>query len=617
MLRREAIKNRHFERKLFSGRAIFAGICITLSVAVLLSRLAYLQIVSYEHFATLSQDNRIKLVALPPPRGLIYDRKGRLLADNVPSYRLEITPSEVTNLDEVLARLGALIEISDSDLRRFNTEKSRKQSFQSIPLRFNLTDEEVARLSVNRYRFPGVEIAARLNREYPLGGTAIHALGYVGRISESELQQVDGKNYNGTSHIGKQGIEKYYEGVLHGTVGYQQVEINAQGRSIRTLDAKPPVAGADLTLSLDADLQREAELSLEANNGAVVAMDPRTGQVLALASMPIYDPNPFVNGISSQAYNALLEDQERPLFNRALTGQYPPGSTIKPFIALAGLQYNITTARETIWAGGYYQLPGESRRYRDWKRGGHGRVDMAKAITQSCDVYFYDLSHRMGIQKIHDFLENFGLGKVNGIDATAEKAGILPSPAWKRGALGVAWYPGETIIAGIGQGFMLTTPLQLATATSRLAMRGRLVSPRLVLQAGQQEAAVAESESNAFHVSRDEYWDQVIEPMIAVVHGPNGTARRIGENSLYKIAGKTGTAQVFGLGQDEEYDAEAIDKKLRDHALFIGFAPADNPLIAVAVIVENGGGGGSTAAPVARRIMDKYLLENPVFGQSK
>ena len=612
MLVRDQIKNPYLEQRLFAGRAMFSAGVIVLIVVLFLGRMVHLQIVNHQHYTTLSRDNRVRVVAMPPPRGLVYDRNGILLAENLPSYRLEITPSQVKGLDDTLARLAVFIELDNTDIKRFRNELRRKQSFQSVPLRFNLTDEEVARFAVDRHNFPGVEVTARLGRHYPLGGRVVHALGYVGRINERELQRLDAVNYNGTSHIGKLGIEKYYERILHGKVGHQHVEINAQGRILNVLKQLPPVRGTDLILTLDSSLQEIAEAALEDYNGAVVALDPTSGEILALVSTPIYDPNLFVNGISTLAYKHLKNNPDRPLFNRALTGQYPPGSTIKPMVALAGLDYGVTWAEKTMTAGGYYSLPNDNRRYRDWKRGGHGLVDLSKSITQSCDVYFYDLAHRLGIDRLHEFLAKFGLGQRNGLDATGESTGLLPSRAWKRRTRGQPWYPGETIIAGIGQGYMLTTPLQLATATAVIAIRGKRVKPRLLKASGNSETAVFnavdEQLIDSLKLQQDEFWDQVIEPMVNVAHKVNGTAYKIGKHSQYKIAGKTGTAQVFGLKQDEKYDAEKLDKKLHDHALFIGFAPADNPQIVISVVVENGGSGGKVAAPVARKIMDYYLL---------
>lgn len=612
MVPHEAIKNPLLERRLFQHRALLAGAAMVLLVSVSLIRLAYLQIVHHEHYATLSTDNRVRLVALPPPRGLIYDRNGVLLAENLPAYRLEITPSEVGDLEQTLHGLSQIIRLDEGDLRRFRTEVGRKQPFQGIPLRFNLSEEEVARFAVNRYRFPGVEINARLGRHYPLSSRGVHAMGYVGRINVEDLKQLNSNNYTGTSHIGKVGIERYYEDLLHGEVGYQEVEINAQGRVLRVLAEQPPVPGKDIVLSLDASLQQVAEESLGSENGAVVALDPNSGEILALVSTPTYDPNLFVNGISSRDYQRLRNDPDRPLFNRALTGQYPPGSTIKPFVALAGLDYGVTWAERTIWAGGYYSLPNGRRRFRDWKRGGHGEVDMSKAITQSCDVYFYDLAYRLGIDRMHDFLAKFGFGARAGVDGSGERSGLLPSRDWKRQAHGQPWFPGETVIVGIGQGYLLATPVQLARATGMLASRGRVAQPHFLHASRDPRTGAftprAEELGPQIVLQDAHYWDQVIEAMIAVTRKRNGTAFRIGRDAPYTIAGKTGTAQVFSLKKDQRYDAETLDKKLHDHALFIAFAPAEAPEIAVAVVVENGGHGGSAAAPVARRVMDYYLL---------
>lgn len=612
MIPYEAIKNPLVEKQLFARRAMVAGMVVIALMFACIVRLAYLQIVNHNHYATLSKDNRVRLVAVPPPRGLIYDRNGELLAENLPSYRLEITPSAVVDMPRTLELLEAVLTISDGDLKRFHKELTRKQSFQAIPLKFNLSEEEVARFAVNRHRFPGVEINARLGRHYPQGARGVHAVGYVGRINEEDLRLVDENAYAGTSHIGKVGVERYYEDMLHGQLGYQQVEINAQGRALRILREQAPVPGNDLVLSLDANLQHVAEESLADSSGAIVALDPGTGEILALASMPAYDPNLFVHGISQEDYRQLRDAPSRPLFNRALSGQYPPGSTIKPFVALAGLDAGVIWAEKTMWAGPHYQLPNGKRRFRDWKPSGHGEVDMAKAITQSCDVYFYDLSYRLGIDRLHAFLSGFGFGQRGNVDGSGERGGLLPSPDWKRQVHGQPWFPGETVIAGIGQGYMLTTPLQLARATGMLAMRGDAIQPHFLHARRDPLTNVfvpyAGSVGLTASMQDPRHWDQVIQAMIDVTGKRNGTAWRIGKDAPYEIAGKTGTAQVFSLGQDERYNAEELDKRLHDHALFVAFAPAHAPEIAVAVIVENGGHGGAAAAPLARRVMDYYLL---------
>ena len=611
MLGRVNLKDHLFETRLITNRAILLLVAGGLLLSILLVRLLYLQVVSHEHYTTLSEDNRVNLQPLPPNRGLIFDRNGILLAENLPSYRLEITPEQVDDMGATLGALEDIIEISDTDRSRFEKLLARKPRFEAVPLRFHLNDEEVARFSVNRHRFPGVDITAGLARHYPQGPHAVHALGYVGRIDEKALKILDSSNYRGTSHVGKNGIEKTYEELLHGKVGLQQVETTAQGRIIRVLNRTPPVSGSNLYLTIDSHLQKVAEAAFADYSGSAIAIDPNNGDILALVSLPTYDPNPFVNGIDYDAYAALRNNDKEPLFNRALRGQYPPGSTVKPFMGLAGLETGVTSEHSKTYCPGFYMLPGKDRKYRDWKRSGHGTVDLNSAITQSCDVYFYDLAQSMGIDRIHDYLQHFGFGKAAGIDIQGELPGLLPSKEWKRSRRNQPWFPGETIITGIGQGFFLVTPIQLAVATAALANGGRMLQPRIVH--AEQEA---ESDELLPHhsqvvetitIGEQQHWDMVINAMTDVVHGARGTARSIGKDSPYMIAGKTGTAQVFGLKQEEKYDAEAIAEKLRDHALFIAFAPIDDPKIAVAVIVENGGGGGSVAAPIARTILDAYL----------
>ncbi len=457
-----------------------------------------------------------------------------------------------------------------------------------------------------------MNIIARLARHYPLGKTASHVLGYVGRIDERDLRHLDATNYRGTSHTGKTGIEKQYERVLHGSVGHRQVEANAQGRILRTLQETAPAAGHNLYLTLDADLQRTAEAALEKYSGAIVALAPATGEVLALVSKPGYDPNAFVRGISTTEYLALQNHREQPLYNRALLGQYPPGSTLKPFLGLAGLEHGVADRQREVFCPGYYVLPGEERRFRDWKREGHGRVDLDEAVTQSCDVYFYDLARHLGIDRIHAFLSEFGFGQTTGIDMTVERDGLLPSREWKRRQRGMVWFPGETLNTGIGQGYTLTTPLQLATATATLATRGRRTRPHLVY--GTEEPAGGTMTTNEPEVLAPlegispDNWTYIHDAMTHAVHAPRGTGWRL-RNAPYRIAGKTGTAQVFGIEQEEEYEEEEVARELRDHALFIAFAPAEQPQIALAVVVENGGSGGSVAAPIARKVLDSYLLE--------
>ena len=604
------IKDHIREEQAFLSRAVIAGLLVILALLLLGVRLMQLQVFEHEHFTTLSKDNRVKLVPLAPTRGLIYDRNGVLLALNRPAYSLELIPEQVKDIDATLERLGKYIDISDDDLERFHNLRRRKRRFDSVPIRVNLNLEEAARFAVVRHLFPGIDIKAQLLRHYPYADATSHVLGYVGRISKRDLENIDPSNYAGTSHIGKTGVEKTYEPILHGAVGVQQVEVNSVGRIARVLEESPPLPGQDLHLHLDIDLQRIALDALGDHNGAVVAMDPKTGGVLVLASKPGYDPNLFVEGIGSKAYKALQSDHKRPLYDRAVRGHYPPGSTIKPFIGLGGLETGTIRYDTSVYCPGYYQLPGLEHKYRDWKKWGHGPMDLDSAITQSCDVYYYKLAHDMGIDTLSTFLSEFGFGRRTGIDLTGESRGILPSREWKRRTKRQPWYPGETVIAGIGQGYFLTTPLQLATATAALANNGHLVTPHIV---DYIESRSDHSKNpipphvEQIPIQSQDNWDDVHRAMLHVVNSLRGTAKRI-HTDFYSIAAKTGTAQVFTVGQEEEYEEENVSKKNRDHALFIAYAPAEDPQIAIAVVVENGGHGGSTAAPVARKVMDAYLL---------
>jgi penicillin-binding protein 2 len=599
------------ESRLFTHRAITAALLVFILIGILLLRLIDLQILNHSHFTTLSRDNRVKLEPLPPTRGLIYDRNGTILAQNLPTHSLEITPEQVDDLDQTIHSLGEIVEITEDDLKRFKRLRKQHRRFDSIPLRVRLNEDEVARIAINQHLFPGVHIRAKLLRDYPLGPTTAHVLGYVGRISEKELQEIDTSNYSGTSHIGKIGVEKSYEDVLHGQVGLQQVEVNALGRSIRILESKPPQPGRDLHLSIDAGLQATAMEAFGEENGAAVAIDPRNGDVLALVSKPGFDPNLFVEGISPGDYNVLQTSIDKPLFNRALRGQYPPGSTVKPFIGLAGLETKTVTFEQKKYCHGFFQLPNHSHKYRDWKKTGHGPVNLQDAIVQSCDVYYYDLAQQLGVDRMQQFLARFGFGERTGIDIIGEMSGLLPSREWKKRNRNTAWYPGETLIMGIGQGYFLTTPLQLASATATLAAEGRRIRPRIVraIHGSSEEAPEITPVMDVAMLEKgsEQHWRDVIYSMIQVVEGLRGTAKRI-RSEEYRIAGKTGTAQVFTVKQEEEYDEETVAKRMRDHALFVAFAPADVPRVAVAVIVENGGHGGSVAAPIAKRIMDHVLL---------
>ena len=609
------IKDSSRESRLFSMRAVSAVVIVGILTLVLIGRLVHLQIVKHQHFTTLSENNRVKIVPIAPTRGLIFDRQGEILAQNLPVYSLEVVPEVVGDVDALIAELRGIIEITGADEEAFRAALARKRRFEKVPLRPRLEDREVARFAVNRHRFPGVDIGARLTRNYPLGEIGVHLVGYVGRINRRELDRIDHVDYRGTSHIGKTGVEASYEDWLHGKVGYQHVETNAQGRILRVLERHDPVSGKNLFLTMDAKLQRTAEAALGEENGAIVALDPATGAVLAMASNPGFDPNLFANGIGVETYRSLQRSPNRPLVNRAVNGQYPPGSTIKPFVGLAGLAHGIGHARRELRCPGWFVLPGGKRRYRDWKKYGHGRLGLHGAIVQSCDVYFYKLALALGIDRMHEYLSSFGFGERTGIELGSESRGLMPSRTWKRSARGQPWFPGETVITGIGQGFMLTTPLQLASATAAVAMRGTRLRPRLVgrvvdpASGGVEEV---EPETIATIDSLDvHHWERIIEAMTGVVHGPRGTARRISDGLAYRIAGKTGTAQVFGIGQNEEYDAKKLDKKLHDHGLFIAFAPVGQPRVAVAVVVENGGSGSSAAAPLARIVIDAYLGDFP------
>ncbi len=613
MRHRLTIKDHFRETQLFNVRAIIALIVSCTLIVVLIIRLIYLQVVEHELYTTLSENNRFHIGAVPPIRGLIYDRNGVILAQNLPTYTLELTPERVEDIDSTIADLSEIIVISDSDVSRFYREMRRSRPFKSVPLRTRLSDEEMARIAVNRYRFPGVDIEARLIRHYPQGNLAVHAVGYVGRINEKESQVIDESDYDGTDYIGKTGIEKYYEEVLHGHVGVRQVETNAAGRALRTIEQVPAEPGIELQLTLDSRMQALAESALGSYRGAVVAIDTHTGGILALASMPTFDPNLFVAGIDRDTYQELRNSENIPLFNRALRGRYPPGSTIKPFIALIGLETGTVKPEAKTYCPGWYSLPRDSHRYRDWKKEGHGQVDINTAVMRSCDVYFYDLALKLGIDRLSKNLSPFGFGKKTGVDIAGELSGLLPSSEWKRNVRHQPWYLGETLISGIGQGYHLITPLQLASSTSIIANYGKFLKPRIVgalhnINTGEtQELPVLDGPSVPI-VDR-ENWKRIVEAMISVAHHWRGTAYQIGKDAKYKIAGKTGTAQVFSVKQDEKYDADKLEEKYRDHALFISFAPADDPKIAIAVVVENGGHGSSVAAPIARKLMDYYLLD--------
>ncbi len=594
------------ENKLFFSRASLLSLFVLVLFFALVARLAYLQIKTHDKYADLAQNNRVKLSVIAPVRGLIFDTHGRVLAENNPSYSLELVPEQIQNINETIERLRTLLPISDAEIKLFEKRRKQQKHFASVPLRNRLNDTEVAVFSANRHLFPGVDIQARPLRHYPFPELTSHVVGYVGAINEKELKTINPVNYRGSRVIGKTGIEKTYETELHGFVGYQQTENTAQGRSIKTLSHIAPLSGRNLTLNIDIDLQKIAYDALGEFAGTVAAIDTRTGAVRALVSKPGFDGNLFAQGIDQASYSALQNSPKRPLFNRSLRGQYPPGSTLKPFFGLAALDYKTINPQQKIMCPGFYQLPKQRHKYRDWKKTGHGLTTLHDAIVESCDVYFYILAHELKIDRMHNFLSRFGFGQPTGIDILGEKAGLLPSREWKKRSRNQAWYPGETLIAGIGQGFNLTTPLQLAHATAILANKGVAHTPSVV---GKINDTVKQTQlSTPVQLKNDRHWDLIIHAMHDVVHGARGSARIIKEGANYDIAGKTGTAQVFSIKQDEKYEKDKVADHLKDHALFIAFAPVEKPQLAIAVIVENGSHGGSVAAPIARAIFDQYLL---------
>lgn len=603
MKTRTLLADPQVERSIFLHRAWFAGVVVLVLTATLISQLFNLQVVLHEHYRTLSDGNRMRIEPVPPMRGLIHDRNGIVLAENLPSFSLELIPEQVSDIEGTLDELAGIIEIREQDLVRFRNQIRRQRRFQAVPVRFQLSEEEVARFAVNRHRFPGVDMRTTLARRYPFGQVGIHAIGYVSAISEHDLARVEAARYSGTTHFGKTGAELAYESILHGTVGSRQIETNAQGRLLRVVNTMPPVPGRDIHLTLDIHLQQAAEEALGEFAGSIVAIDPRTGEVLALVSRPAFDPNQFVDGIAPAEFRALERDPRRPLFNRALRGRYPPGSTVKPFLTLGAFIRDVELAHRTVWCQGYFQLPGRERRYRDWRREGHGRVDMHRAAVESCDVYYYQLALEMGVDFMHEFLTLTGFGVPTGIDLPGELQGLVPSREWKRRTLNESWFPGETVIFGIGQGYMLSTPLQLAHSTAIMANRGVAYRPHILRDTVPEAVA-------RVHSSQERHWRETIRGMEDVVHGQGGTARHIAPpRNHYRIAGKTGTVQVFSLSQehDERIDQSTLPERLRNHALFIAFAPVDEPIISLAVLVEHGGSGGQVAAPIARRVLDAWM----------
>lgn len=609
-------KNTEQELHFFRLRLSVVGVFVFVCFGLLLARFIWLQVIKYNDYASQAEDNRISVVSVVPNRGLILDRNGVVLARNFSAYTLEITPSKIADtLDGVIEELSSVVDIQPKDRRRFRRLLDEAKNFESVPIRTRLTDEEVARFTAQRYRFPGVEIQARLFRQYPLGETASHVIGYIGRISQRDAKRIeemeDAANYAGTDYIGKEGLEKKYENLLHGRTGYEEVEVTAGGRAVRTLSRTAATPGHNLILSIDIELQKIIEEAFGDRRGALVAIEPSTGDILAYVSKPTFDPNLFVEGIDQQSWDELNTSIDKPLLNRPLIGTYPPGSTFKPYMALAALETGKRTPNQAIADPGYFWFG--SHRFRDDKVGGHGMVDMYKSIVVSCNTYYYMLANDLGIDAIHDFMKPFGFGQLTGVDLENERTGVLPSTTWKRNAYKrpehKKWYAGETVSVGIGQGYNAFTPLQLAHAMANLANNGVVMRPHLVktIEDGVTKERTLTVPKESYRIPlKQENIDFVKNAMAGVVK--EGTSSRAFAKAEYVSAGKTGTAQAIGLGRNEKYDAKKMPERHRDHSLYIAFAPADKPRIALAVIVENGGFGAAAAAPIARLALDYYLL---------
>jgi len=617
--RRPTIRDHSAEANLFARRAFISFIFVMMLVGVLAYNVYNLQVLQYETYSTRSNDNRIKVIPVAPNRGLIYDRNGVLLAENQPVYNLEVIPEDVENLGASLTAVSQLIEISDQEKDEFLNDIKHNRRFKSQVLKARLNEEEVAIFSVNQHKFPGFSVEARLTRFYPYGDTLTHAVGYVSKLNKKELQELElqdkEQNYRATHDIGKLGIEKYYEEALHGMVGSQRVEVNNRGRIIRTLELDPPTPGKDLILTLDIGLQQIAQHALKDRRGAIVAMDAKDGGILAMYSNPSYDPNLFVHGISSKDYQGLL-NPNRPLINRATQGRYAPASTIKPFMAILGLEENVISESTQMFDPGFFKIPNVDHRWRDWKRWGHGKVDVYKAIEESCDTFFYDIAYRLGITKISDFMTQFSFGDLTGIDIYEETTAILPNTDWKRERFKENWWPGDTISVGIGQGYWTATPLQIANATTIMVNRGVHHQPHFV-QIARQDSEIEQlftEERPPIKLKNEKHWDVALNAMHNTVQKKSGTAHSAFAGTHYDAAGKTGTAQLVSIAQGERYDAKKLQERLRDNGFYVGFAPFNDPQIVVTIIVENLGGGSYTAAPIARQLMDYYFSANPIEG---
>ncbi|MDX1676941.1 penicillin-binding protein 2 [Arsukibacterium sp.] len=611
--KRVAMQDIAAETRLFNSRAVIAMLIVCGLFSVILLNMYNLQVRSYQDYQIRSEGNRIKVLPLAPNRGLISDRNGILLAENRPVFSLELVPEQIDDIDTTLRRLAELIEITDEQQQEFLQQVRQQRRFNSIALKERLDEREVAIISVNLHRFPGVTVEARLSRHYPFGDLFTHALGYIGKINTNDLSRLEEEgrlaNYAASREIGKLGLERYYEEQLHGTMGFQEVEVNNRGRVIRVLRSVPARSGKNIRLSLDVGLQLTAQQTLAENRGAIVAMDPRDGAVLAFYSNPSYDPNLFVHGISSSNYNALLHSPDRPLINRVTQGIYPPASTIKPHLALLGLETNTVQPDTRIWDPGYFTLPNSDHRFRDWKRGGHGWVDVYSAVTQSCDIYFYDLGIKLGIDRISDYMHQFGFGERTGIDIHEEASANMPSRGWKRARFNQPWYPGDTVPLSIGQSFWTATPLQLAVSTAVIINKGLMPTPHMAAEFSSADSIeqVEPGLRPSVTVIDERNWDIIADTMVRTVATVKGTAYNAFKNTDYSSAGKTGTAQVVAIAQDAKYDAAAIDERHRDNAMYIGYAPAETPTVVFAVTVENTGGGGSVGAPVGRQLLDYYF----------
>ena len=603
------IKDHEKETRLVNKRLMACALFVVAITCALVVRLYVLQVVEFDYHSTISENNRVHVLPITPTRGLIYDRNGVVLADNRPSYNLTITRERATDVNRELDEVASLLQLPAEDRTLF--DKSMKQArhpFVPVTLFYGLSEKQIAVLAVNEFRLPGLDVEPQFVRHYPLGEHFAHSVGYVGRINEKESKALDTAEYRGTQSIGKTGVEKFYESQLHGHVGYEEVETNAQGRVLRVLKHTDPVPGENIVLSLDIKLQEAAEHALGDRRGSVVALDPSTGEVLAMVSNPSFDPNLFVTGISSKEYSTLRDSIDRPLFNRVLRGLYAPGSTIKPEVAIAGLDAGVVTPQTRVFDPGYYQLPDFDHKYRNWNHSGDGWVDMDAAIMRSNDTYFYDLAHKLGIDRLHDYMAMFGLGEKVSLDMYEESSGLMPSQAWKRATRHQPWFPGETVILGIGQGYMQVTPLQLAQATALIANKGVWNRPHLAMTVD-GVAPVDEHPMPNILLKDPRDWEQVNHGMQMVMHDARGIARAAAAGAQYRIAGKSGTAQVVAIKQGERYNREKTRERNRDNALFVGFAPAEHPKIVISVMIENGEAGGRVAGPVVRQIMDAWRLD--------